>query len=235
VQVALSLVLLSAAALLAGSLRNLQQQDLGFETKGRYVARINPSLGNYKPEQLERMFREINDRMLRIEGVRTASAALYAPITGDSWNTGVRIEGRPEPAPRADNGAGWTRVTPGFFETIGAKILLGRPITDEDRGATRQVAVVNEAFAKRFFKDENPIGRHFGQGKIKYSGMYEIVGVTNDVRYMNWDYKKPVRPMFWLAEAQTAQYDDPAYQSGEMWSHYLYNLVIWAPGDPPGM
>jgi putative ABC transport system permease protein len=97
VQVALSLVLLSAAALLAGSLRNLQRQDLGFETKGRYVARINPSLGNYKPEQLERMFREINDRMLRIEGVRTASAALYAPITGDSWNTGVRIEGRPEP------------------------------------------------------------------------------------------------------------------------------------------
>jgi putative ABC transport system permease protein len=235
VQVALSLVLLSAAALLAGSLRNLQQQDLGFETKGRYVARINPSLGNYKPEQLEPMFREINDRMLRIEGVRTASAALYAPITGDSWNTGVRIEGRPEPPPRADNGAGWTRVTPGFFETIGAKILLGRPITDEDRGATRQVAVVNEAFAKRFFKDENPIGRHFGQGKIKYSGMYEIVGVTNDVRYMNGDYKKPVRPMFWLAEAQTAQYDDPAYQSGEMWSHYLYNLVIWAPGDPPGM
>src|SRR5205085_3385406 len=92
----------------------------------------------------------------RIEGVRTASAALYAPITGDSWNTGVRIEGRPEPPPRADNGAGWTRVTPGFFETIGAKILLGRPITDEDRGATRQVAVVNEAFAKRFFKDGNP-------------------------------------------------------------------------------
>jgi ABC-type antimicrobial peptide transport system permease subunit len=52
---------------------------------------------------------------------------------------------------------------------------------------------------------------------------------------MTWDYKKPVRPMFWLAEAQTAPYDDPAYQSGEMWSHYLYNVVIWAPGEPKGM
>src|SRR6185369_10672849 len=66
VQVALSLVLLSAAALLSGSLRNLQQQNFGFETKGRYIASINPMLGNYKPERLEPMFREINDRMLRI-------------------------------------------------------------------------------------------------------------------------------------------------------------------------
>ena len=55
------------------------------------------------------------------------------------------------------------------------------------------------------------------------------------MRYMTWDYKDPIRPMFWLPEAQTAQYDDPAFTSGEIWSHYLYNIVIWAPGNPPGM
>jgi len=55
------------------------------------------------------------------------------------------------------------------------------------------------------------------------------------MRYMTYDYKDPVRPMFWLPEAQTVQYDDPAYTSGEIWSHYLYNIVIWAPGNPPGM
>jgi len=124
---------------------------------------------------------------------------------------------------------------PGFFETIGAKIVLGRSITDEDTDATRKVAVVNEAFAKRFFKDQNPIGQHFGPDKIQYSAMFEIVGVVRNVRYMTYDYKKPIRPMYWVPEAQTVQYDDPAYTSGEIWSHYLYNIVIWAPGNPPGM
>jgi predicted permease len=234
-QVTLSLVLLSAAALLSGSLRNLEHQNFGFETRGRYVAFINPMLGNYKPEQLEPMFRQIDDRLLQIPGVRMAAPALYAPMTGDSWNDGIRIEGRPEPPAKEDTGAGWARVMPGFFETIGAKIRLGRPITDEDTAATRKVAVVNEAFAKRFFKNQNPIGQHFGPDKIKYSATYEIVGVTNSIRYMTWGLKEPVRPMFWVPEAQAVQYDDPAYRSGDIWSHYLYNIVIWAPGNPPGI
>jgi predicted permease len=234
-QVTLSLVLLSAAALLSGSLRNLEHQNFGFEPQGRYIAFINPMLGNYKPEQLEPMFRQIDDRLLQIPGVRMVAPALYAPMTGDSWNNGIRIEGRPEPPAREDTGAGFARVMPSFFEAIGAKILLGRPITDQDTAATRKVAVVNQAFARRFFKDQNPIGQHFGPDKIKYSATYEIVGVTNDVRYMTYGYKKPVRPMYWLPETQTVQWSDPAYQSGEIWSHYLYNIVIWAPGNPPGI
>ena len=55
------------------------------------------------------------------------------------------------------------------------------------------------------------------------------------MRYLTYDYKDPVKPMFWIPEAQTVQFDDPAFVSGEVWSHYLYNIVIWAPGDPPGM
>jgi putative ABC transport system permease protein len=234
-QVAVSLVLLSAAALLGQSLRNLQHQNFGFETQGRYIAWINPLLSNYKPEQMEPMFRQIDDRLLQIPGVRMVAPATYAPMTGDSWNEGIRIAGRPEPPAKEDTGAGWVRVMPGFFETIGAKIMLGRPITDGDTAATRKVAVVNQAFVKRFFKSQNPIGQHFGIDRIKYSTTYEIVGVINDVRYMTWGYSKPVRPMFWVSEAQTVQYDDPAFQSGEIWSHYLYNIVIWAPGNQAGL
>jgi putative ABC transport system permease protein len=230
-QVAMSFVLLSAATLLGRSLRNLEHQNFGFETQGRYIAWINPMLGNYKLEQMEPMFLQIDDRLLRIPGTRMVAPALYAPMTGDSWNDGIRIEGRPEPGAKEDTGASWARVMPGFFETIGAKVLLGRPITDADTAATRKVAVVNQAFVKRFFKDQNPIGQHFGMGKLKYSGTYEIVGVTNDIRYLTYEYKKPIRPMYWVPEAQTVQYDDPAYRSGETWSHYLYNIVIWAPGD----
>jgi predicted permease len=234
-QIAVSLVLLSAAALLGQSLRNLEHQDFGFEVRDRYIAWINPMLGNYKPEQMEPMFRRIDDSLLQIPGMRLVAPALYAPMTGDSWNDGIRIEGRPEPPAKEDTGAAWARVMPGFFEAIGAQIMLGRPITDEDTAATRNVAVVNQAFARRFFKGQNPIGQHFGIDRIKYSATFEIVGVTNDVRYMTYNYNKPVRPMFWLPEAQTVKYDDTAYLSGEIWSHYLYNIVLWAPGSPPRM
>jgi putative ABC transport system permease protein len=234
-QAAMSLVLLSAAALLGQSLRNLQHQNFGFETAGRYIARISPRLSNYKPEQLETMFRRIDDGLLQIPGVRMVAPVLYAPMSGNSWNEGIRVQGRPEPGAKEDTGAGWARVMPGFFEALGAKIALGRSITDEDTAATRKVAVINEAFAKRFFKDQNPIGQHFGIGKIKYAGNYEIVGVVNDIRYMTFDYKDPVGPMFWVPESQTVQYDDPAYSAGDISSHYLSNIVIWAPGSPPGM
>jgi putative ABC transport system permease protein len=234
-QAAMSLVLLSAAALLAQSLRNLEHQNFGFETEGRYIAWINPLLGNYKPEQLEPMFQKIDDRLRQIPGVRMVAPALYAPMTGDSWNDDIRIAGRPEPPAKEDTSASWARTMPGFFETLGAKMVLGRPITEDDTATTRKVAVVNEAFAKRWFKNQNPIGQHFGPDKIKYSETYEIVGVVKDMRYLTYDYKDPIRPMFWLPETQTVQYDDPAYTSGEIWSHYLYNIVIWAPGNPPGM
>jgi len=234
-QAAMSLVLLSAAALLGQSLRNLQHQKFGFEIEGRYIAWLNPTLGNYKPDQLEPMFRQIDDRLQQIPGVRMVAPALYAPLTGDSWNNGIRVQGQPEPGAKDDKESGFVRVMPGFFDAVGAKIVSGHPITEQDTATTRRVAVINEAFAKKFLKNQNPIGQHFGPGKLKYSSTYEIVGVVRDMRYMTYDYKEPVRPMYWVPEAQTLEWDDPAYASGEIWSQYLYNIVIWAPGNPPGM
>jgi predicted permease len=234
-QGAVSIVLLSAAALLGQSLRNLQHQNFGFETQGRYLADVNASLANYKPEQMEPLFRQIKDRLSEIPGVRMVTAALYAPMSGDSWNEGIRVEGRPEPPANEDTSAGWARVTPDFFETIGAKMVLGRPITNQDTAATRNVAVINEAFAKKFFKDQNPIGQHFGMDRISNSATYEIVGVARDIRYMTWGYRRPVGPMFWVSEEQMVKYNDPAFVNLETGSHDLGNVVVWAPGNPPGM
>jgi hypothetical protein len=112
------------------------------------------------------------------------------------WNDGVRIAGRPEPPAKEETSAGWARVMPGFFETIGAKMamgrpIMGRPITEDDTATTRPVAVINEAFARRFFKNENPLGKHFGPDKIQYASKDEIVGVVKDMRYMTYDYKDP--------------------------------------------
>jgi putative ABC transport system permease protein len=234
-QAAMSLVLLSAAALLGQSLRNLEHQHFGFQTDGRYIASINPTLGNAKAEDMNMTFRRIDDRLRQIPGVRSVAPVLYAPMTGDNWSEGVRVEGRPEPGPKEDTGASWARAVPGFFETLGAPIVLGRSFSDEDTAATRNVAVVNETFVKRFFKNQNPIGQHFGLNKIKYASKLEIVGVVRDMRYVPWDYKQPIYPMFWVSEAQTVKLDEPDFQAGEAYSHFLYNIVIWAPGNPPGM
>src|SRR5258708_5495288 len=142
-QVAMSLVLLSAAALLGRSLRNLEHQNFGFETEGRYIAWINPILSNYKPELMEPMFRKIDDRLRQIPGVRMVAPALYAPMTGDSWNDGIRVAGRPEPGAKEDKGGGWARVMPGVFETLRTKLALGRPITEDDSATPRKRCVVH--------------------------------------------------------------------------------------------
>jgi predicted permease len=234
-QVAMSVVLLSAAAMLTQTLRNLEHQDFGFETNARYRVSINPSLAGYKPQQMEALFRRIDERLLRVPGVHMVAPALYAPMSGDSWNEGIRVAGRPEPGPNEDNGAGWARVMPGFFETLGTKIVQGRSLQEQDAPTTRPVAVVNEAFARHYFKDQNPIGQHFGVGRIQYAGSFEVVGVARDIRYMTWGIKKPVRPMFWLPETQSLKYGDPQFDNFDLVSHSLSNIVIWAPGSPAGV
>jgi putative ABC transport system permease protein len=234
-QAAVSLVLLSAAAMLGGSLRNLEHQNFGFNGDARYMVAINPMLSNYKQEQLVPLFREIQDRLGAIPGVRQVSAATYAPMSGDQWGQGIRIEGRPEPGPNNDFQSDWTRVTPGIFDTIGARMLAGRPISEDDNANTRPVAVINEAFAKKFFGNKSPIGEHFGPAPQQNAGTWEIVGVVNNVHWVNWDFKGPGRAMYYLPEAQTVQFAQQDTESYEIWSHYLYNIVMWAPGNPPNL
>ena len=228
-QVAVSLVLLSASAMLGGSLRNLEHQNFGFDPKGRYLVSINsPILSGHKQEQLVPFYREIQDRLSAIPGVRDVSATTYAPMTDGQWSKDIRIQGKPEPGPKDDMSADWTRILPGFFDTIGARMLAGRTINEDDNGNTQQVAVINEAFAKKFFGSQSPIGRRFGPGPIKNSGTYEIVGVVQNINYANEGF----RPMYYIPEAQTAHFDQLDLQSDELLSQNLFNIVLWAPGHP---
>ncbi len=235
VQAAGSLVLLSAAAMLGQSLSNLEHQNFGFDTSGRYLVSLNAKPSNYKLEQLLPLFREIGERLRTIPGVRMVSPALYAPMTGSYWDHDIRIAGKPEPGPKDDVSSAWTRVTPGFFETLGDSIVMGRTLTDDDNINTRPVAVINEAFAKRFFVKENPIGQHFGPAPRKNAGMYEIVGVASDMRYFPSSMWEPEPAMYFLPEAQTTHFAEADSESREIWSHYLYNVVVWAPGNLPGL
>ena len=234
-QAAMSLVLLTAAALLGNSLRHLENQDYGFDMNGRYVAWVDPGLANFKAEQMDALYQRINERLEAIPGVRKVSAALYAPMSGDSWNTGVLIDGKPDPSAKDNYGAGFVRVTPGFFESLGDPMVMGRSFNKNDRGNSQAVAVVNEAFVKQFFKNENPLGKHFGVDKRKYAGMFEIVGVARNMRYLTYGLKDSPAPMFFMTEGQFLNFDEPEEKAGDAASHFLYNLILWAPGNPPNL
>jgi predicted permease len=233
-QAALSLVLLCAAGLLTQSLRNMHHQDFGFDVANRYVLHFDPQMAGFNVQQLPAFYRQLHDNLAAIPGVQRVSFALYTPMEGDNWSEGVYIEGQAPPPPGDNqNGASWLRVSDGYLESIGTRITQGRSITDQDTAASRKVAVINETFAKKLFKGEDPIGRHFGDLDQEHAGAFEIVGVTEDTQYRGPTSKIP--PMFFLPEAQQVVYDDARFKAFEDRSHYLNAAVLQTQGPVPGL
>jgi predicted permease len=233
-QAALSLVLLCAAGLLTQSLRNMQRQDFGFEVANRYILHMDPAMAGYRVEELPSFYRKLRDGLEAVPGVSRVSFALYSPMEGDNWGETVYIEGQPPPPPGSnENGSSWLRVSDGYFEAIGTRIVKGRGITEQDTASSRNVAVVNETFARKFFKDADPIGKRFGDLNPKYAGNFEIVGVTEDTQYREATRRIP--PTFFLPQAQEVGYDEPRFRAFEDRSHYLSAVVILAEGTLPGL
>jgi len=233
-QAAMSLVLLCAAGLLIKSLRNMQHQHFGFETANRYVLHIDPRMAGYTPERLPTFYRQLHDSLAAIPGVSGVGFAMYSPMDGDNWSEGIYIEGQAPPPPGSNqNEASWVRVSAGYFDSIGTKVVKGRAVSDQDTASSRNVAVVNQTFAKKFFKDEDPIGRHFGDLDQKYAGAFEIVGITEDTQYREPTSKIP--PAFFLSATQQMAYDDPRFKAFEDTSHYLNAIVLRTQGNLPGL
>jgi predicted permease len=222
-QAALSLVLMAAAGLLTQSLRNLQHQELGFKTDGRVDVRIDPNLAGYKMDQLEPLYRGIKERLSQIPGVMSVSYSLFGPMSGSNWTTDVTIEGQPPAAVDGENLTAWTRVGPDYFETIGTRLVRGRPIQESDTAITRHVAVINEAFARRFFPKEEPIGKHFGVG-AKFSKSFEIVGIAADAKYRQPD--QPAVPMYFIPRPQVTPYADAGTMAFESRSLFVNDIVL---------
>jgi putative ABC transport system permease protein len=233
-QAALSLVLLCAAGFLIQSLRNMQHQHFGFETANRYISHIEPRMAGYTPEKLAALYRQLHDNLASIPGVSRVSFAMYSPMEGDNWSEQVYIEGQAPPPPGSnENVASWVRVSKGYFDTIGTKVLKGRGISDQDTAASRNVAVVNQTFARKFFKDEDPIGKHFGDMDAKYAGAFEIVGVTEDTQYREPTSKIP--PTFFLSADQWMTYNEEREKAFENSNHYLNAIVLMTQGNVPGL
>ena len=228
-QAALSLVLLACAGLLTSSLRHLEHQDLGFATQNRVSVAINPPLASYTPERLDALYQAVQDRLLQLPNVQGVSLALYGPMSGENWGEMVAVEGRGDPKVGDDNSSSWNRVSRSYFSTIGQNVVHGRDFDRTDTSGSRPVAIVNEAFVRRFFKNEDPIGKHFGMDMASLAKTYEIVGVVRDAKYIDPD--QPARPMFFVPLEQSLHFHEPLMQRLENQSHFMQGIQLLVRGD----
>ncbi len=231
-QAALSLMLLSASGLLTAALHRLESENFGFDQDRRTIVSTNAMLAGYRLDQLTPLYRRIHDSLASIPGISAVALSGYSPLKGNNWGSGILVDGQPPPGPHDDNSASFDRVTAGYLDTIGTPLLRGRGISEQDTAASRHVAVINEAFARKFFKREDPIGKHFGLDGLS-SSQYEIVGVARDARYFESDLGRPVTPMFFLPEAQHDYPQNATSGESRPGSHFLSDIVIVTkPGAP---
>jgi predicted permease len=235
VQATLSVVLLAGAGLLTHSLSNLQHQDFGYETDHRVTISLTAPFSSYPQPKLDAMYRELQDRLSHIPGVDSAALAQYTPLQ-DNWGEIVIRQGHGMPNMNEQIGSSWDHVNPGYLETLGEPILRGRSITEQDTATTQNIAVVNEAFVKRFFKPgEEPLGSHFGLDLPRYSNTYEIVGIVRNAKYNNPASTDPPRPLFFVPLAQRVTYDNGLMQSIDESTHFIEGAVLKLHGSAEGL
>ncbi|MBV8865304.1 MAG: ABC transporter permease [Acidobacteriaceae bacterium] len=223
-QAALALVLLSASGLLTAALHKIETQDFGFDQDRRIIIRFDASLAGYEPARVPALYRRIQESFGNLRGVETTTLCTYSPLSGDNWGWNISIDGHPAPGPNDDASSSMDRVVPGYFAAISNPVVRGRPIEERDTDNAQHVAVINEAFARKFFPRENPIGKHFGVEANGSPRRFLVVGVARDARYETFDLDKPPAPMFFIPEAQ----HELSAKGGELdaGSHYLRNIIV---------
>lgn len=187
-QVALSLVLLIGAGLFVRTLVNLQRADLGFNANNLLTFRVAPSLSGYKNERLVQLYDRITERLSALPGVNDVTFSAVSLLAQNSGETEIYLRNALTTAPPAAGHAQATGnsfgniVSENFLATMEIPLLAGRALTAQDDARAPQVAIVNQAFANKFFPHENPIGKRFGDDP-KEPDAIEIVGLVKDAKY----------------------------------------------------
>ena len=183
-EIALALLLLVGAGLLLRSFSRMQDVPPGFQADHLFVADVPVSQASYaKPEQRFEFYDRLVDRARTLPGVLAAGAATFLPVSGGGSVIHFNIAGRPPKSASDFTAAGYRAVTPGYFETLGFRLLRGRLFTPADRENAPAVCIINASMAKVYFPDINPLGQHMqlGATPVKEIPMMEIVGVVGDV------------------------------------------------------
>ena len=166
------------------------------------VARINPRLAGYTPANVGVFYRKLYDRLTALPGVRAATVSSYSPFGGSTSRNSGKIEGY-TPKPGEDVELETIFVGPSYPDALGIALRQGRPIGLQDGAGAPLVAMVNEAFARKYFLNQNPIGHRFELESPGYP--YEIVGVLADAQFH--DVKEQIKPIVFLALLQQMNLD----------------------------
>jgi len=224
-QATLSVVLIAGATMLARSLDNLQHQDFGYRIHGRVIVSLSSPPATYAVPKLNAVYRQVETRLNGLAGVRGSGMALYNPLT-NNWGEMIMVAGHP-PGKLDGEGASWDRVTAAYLRNFGMSILRGRDFSEADNENTAPVAIVNQAFVKRFFtKDEDPLKQHFGLDLPELAGTYSVIGVVGDARFAGFGFRQPPRPMFYVPSAQFLNYKNEMMQRLEVNSHSLRGIML---------
>jgi predicted permease len=200
-QIAVSLLLIIAAGLFVRTLSKLNSVELGFNRENILLFSLNAKPAGYKNAALARFYADLRTRFCEIPGVPEVSLSDFALVSGGTAQTGVTIPGVPAP-PGREPGTSVLKVGPSFFKAMQIPVLLGREILERDTKALARVAVVNEIFAKKYFANENPIGRRFGFTESEATDI-EIIGVSKIARYSS--LKRDTPPVVYIPYSQDPQ------------------------------
>lgn len=170
-EVAMSLVLFAGAGSFARSLTNLTNQSFGFDSDRVLVVDIDPGLARYDYRRLAPLYEQLRTRLSALPGVTSASLSRYSPFNLCCWAFSIQVSGY-APQPDESTSVLPNRISPRYFETIGTRMLRGRSFDERDAPGAPRVAVVNAAFAQRYFSTSEPIGGRFGiERRLSVVGM----------------------------------------------------------------
>ena len=200
-QIALSMALLVSAGLFTKSLMNVSRVDLGLNIDHVVTFAVSPDLSGYQPERAQALFERLEQELAALPGVTNASASLVRLLSGSNWGSSVSVEGF-KVEPDTDANANYNEIGAGYFRTLGIPMLAGRDFTAADAASAPKVAIVNEAFARKFNLGRDAVGKRMNSGR---SGDLdtEIVGLVQNAKYS--EVKDEIPPLFFRPYRQ-----DPA-------------------------
>ncbi|MGD2120921.1 MAG: ABC transporter permease [Gemmatimonadota bacterium] len=199
-QITLSMALLVSAGLFIKSLNNVSRIDLGLSPENIVTFAISPELNGYEFDRAKDLFVQAEAELAAIPGVNAVSTAIVPLLDGSNWGQSVSVEGF-EAGPDTDVNSRTNKIGPGFFRLLGTSILAGREFTEGDVGEEATVAVINEAFARKFGLDpRSAVGKRMAIGGLRDDLDIEIVGLVEDAKYS--EVKDEVPPLFYTAYRQ---------------------------------
>ncbi len=199
-QIGLAMALLVSAGLFTKSLANVSRVNLGLTTDHLLAFAVSPELSGYAPERSKELFERIERELSAVAGVTHVAGSMVPLISGSNWGSSVSVQGF-EAGPDTDTHSSFNEIGPGFFPTLGIPLLAGRDFTAADGAAAPKVAIVNEAFARKFNLGREAVGKRMATSRGAGAPLdIEIVGLVADAKYS--DVKLPVPPQFFTPYRQ---------------------------------